>query len=93
MSRMVAPQGHVYGVELAAGKINAARAAAAEAARDNVTLTVAAAESLPLLGEGVDVAVVNGLFNLAPDKAAVASSSSPRSALRPRPTRAASSAP
>jgi arsenite methyltransferase len=73
MSRMVAPQGHVYGVDLAGGMINAARAAAAEATRDNVTLTVAAAENLPLPGESVDVAVANGLFNLAPDKAAVAS--------------------
>jgi SAM-dependent methyltransferase len=73
MARMVAPQGHVYGVDLAPGMIQAADAAVTEAAIDNVTLALAAAESLPLESESIDVAVVNGLFNLAPDKTAVLS--------------------
>jgi ubiquinone/menaquinone biosynthesis C-methylase UbiE len=49
----------------------AARAAVAEAGLENVTLRQAAAERLPLANASVDVAVVNGLFNLAPDKHAV----------------------
>jgi arsenite methyltransferase len=71
-ARLVAPHGHVDGVDLAPGMIAAARAAVAEAVLDSVTITEAAAESLPLASGSVDVAVVNGLFNLAPDKAAVA---------------------
>lgn len=72
-ARMVAPHGHVHGVDLAAGMLETARAAATQTGLENVTLIVGAAESLPLPGESTDVAVVNGLFNLAPDKPAVAS--------------------
>lgn len=60
-------------MDLAPGMITAARAAVAEAALANVTITEAAAESLPIASGSIDVAVVNGLFNLAPDKTAVAS--------------------
>jgi ubiquinone/menaquinone biosynthesis C-methylase UbiE len=73
MARMVAPHGHVYGVDIAPGMIATARTAVAEAGLDNVTIIESAAENLPLPDQSIDIAVVNGLFNLAPDKGAVAS--------------------
>ena len=72
MARLVAPQGHVYGVDLAPGMIAAAQTALEEARVNNVTIAQAAAEDLPLQSGSIDVAVVNGLFNLVPEKAAVA---------------------
>jgi arsenite methyltransferase len=72
-ARLVAPHGHVTGVDLARGMIAAARDAIAEAALHNVEITESSAETLPLASESIDVVSVNGLFNLAPDKAAVVS--------------------
>jgi ubiquinone/menaquinone biosynthesis C-methylase UbiE len=37
----------------------------------NTTIHTAAADFLPLADESIDVTLVNGLFNLTPDKAAV----------------------
>lgn len=71
-ARLVGPNGHVDGVDLAPGMIAAARAAVAQTALDTVTITEASAENLPLASGSIDIAVVNGLFNLAPDKSAVA---------------------
>lgn len=73
MARMVAPQGHVYGIDLAPGMIATAHAAVAEAAVENVSLIQAEAENLPLPSESIDVGVVNGLFNLVHHKGAAAS--------------------
>lgn len=73
MARMVAPGGRVYGIDLAPGMLATARAAIAETTLDNITIIETAAENLPLSTGSIDVAVVNGLFNLAPDKGAVAS--------------------
>lgn len=71
MARRVGPTGHVYAVDLAPGMIAAAAQAIAEAGLRNVTLYEAGAEDLPLPDASVDVAMVNGLFNLVPDKHAV----------------------
>lgn len=71
MARRVTPKGHVYGIDLAPGMLAAAREAVAEAGLQNVTLQEAPAEDLPLPDASIDVAVVNGLFNLVPDKYAV----------------------
>jgi len=49
-----------------------ARRAVAEEALQNVTILEGAAEQLPISDSTVDVAVVNGLFNLTLDKQAVA---------------------
>jgi SAM-dependent methyltransferase len=72
MARQVAPEGQVHGIDLAPAMLATARQAVAQAGLKNVTLREAAAESLPLPDSSIDVAVVNGLFNLVPDKAAVA---------------------
>jgi len=73
MARRVGPEGHVYAVDLAAGMVAAARQAVAEEDLRHVTVLQAPAERLPLPNGCVDVAVVNGLFNLTPDKSAVMS--------------------
>jgi len=71
-ARAVAPAGHVIGVDLADAMVNKAAATAREAGVDNVRFRRAEAESLPLDDATFDVAMVNGLFNLCPDKVAVA---------------------
>lgn len=71
MARRVGPEGRVYGVDLAPGMVTAARSAVAESGLRNVTILQAAAEALPLLDSSIDVVVVNGLFNLVPNKGAV----------------------
>ena len=71
-ARQVGPEGRVWGIDLAPGMIAAARRAVAEAEVQNVTLLEAPAEHIPLPQQSVDVALVNGLFNLAPGKDAVA---------------------
>jgi SAM-dependent methyltransferase len=73
IARWVAPHGHVHAVDLAPGMIAAARESVRAAGVHNVTVWQAFAEHLPLPDASIDVAVVNGLFNLAPDKIAVAS--------------------
>lgn len=73
MARRVAPGGHVYGVDLAPGMVAAALRAVADTGLENVSILQGAAEQLPLPDDSVDVAVVNGLFNLTPDKRAVIS--------------------
>jgi arsenite methyltransferase len=73
MARKVAPDGYVYGIDLAPGMVAAARQAVAKAGLENATIKEASAEAIPLPDAAVDVAVVNGLFNLAPDKGAVVS--------------------
>lgn len=71
-ARSVGPDARVYGVDMAPGMLARAREAVAEAGLTNVTILEGTAEELPLPDNSLDVAVVNGLFNLAPDKAAVA---------------------
>jgi arsenite methyltransferase len=71
-AKAVGPSGHVYGVDHAPGMVANARQAVDEAGAKNVTILEALAEAIPLPDQAVDVAMVNGLFNLAPDKAAVA---------------------
>jgi SAM-dependent methyltransferase len=70
-ARAVAP-GHVVGVDLSDAMVNKATATAREAGVDNVRFRRAEAESLPLDDAAFDLAMVNGLFNLCPDKMAVA---------------------
>jgi ubiquinone/menaquinone biosynthesis C-methylase UbiE len=51
--------------------LDAARLAAAEALLDNIAFLQAPAEAVPLGSESVDIILVNGIFNLCLDKAAV----------------------
>src|SRR5579872_500640 len=71
-ARRVGPRGWVYGVDLAPGMIANARRAILDAGLTTVSVVEAAAEELPLSDRSIDVALVNGLFNLAPEKPPVA---------------------
>jgi SAM-dependent methyltransferase len=71
-ARRIAPDGQVTGVDLSAAMVKKARATAREARAANVTFRRAEAESLPFEDKTFDVAMVNGLFNLCPDKTTVA---------------------
>jgi arsenite methyltransferase len=67
-ARQVGPAGHVYGLDLSANMLECARANADAASLDNVTFYLTPAEAMPLPDSSVDVAVVNGIFNLCPIK-------------------------
>jgi SAM-dependent methyltransferase len=67
----IGPAGHVTAIDLAPGMVDAARRAVAAAGLSTVTVIQAPAESIPLSDASVDVALVNGLLNLTPDKSAV----------------------
>jgi arsenite methyltransferase len=71
-ARQLGDAGHIYAVDSAEGMIAAARRAVTTARAENVSVIHASAEALPIENESVDAVIVNGLFNLAPDKTAVA---------------------
>jgi SAM-dependent methyltransferase len=64
--RRVGVEGSVTSVDFGETMLERARIAVREAHLPNVFLTRAAAESLPLHTASVDVAIVNGIFNLNP---------------------------
>ncbi len=70
-ARTVAPGGHVTGVDVAEAMIDRARRTAALHA-DNAAFEPADADAMPFPDAIFDAALVNGLFNLCPDKPAVA---------------------
>jgi SAM-dependent methyltransferase len=70
-ARQVSEKGHVHSVDFAPAMVERAAAAAATAGCHNVTTHQCSAASLPLNRESIDVALVNGLFNLTPEKEAV----------------------
>jgi SAM-dependent methyltransferase len=65
------PAGSVIGVDFSQGMLARARGAASEAGLGNVHNAQAGAENLPLQSGSVDVALVNGLFNLNPARGAI----------------------
>ncbi len=67
-AQIVGTQGHVFSVDLAPGMVAATRSVVEESGLRNVTVIEAPAEHIPLPDHDLDVAVVNGLFNLSPDK-------------------------
>jgi SAM-dependent methyltransferase len=67
----VGPAGRVIAVDLAMGMVRCTAAAADALGAPWVLPCQASAEALPLPTASVDVVLVNGLFNLAPHKAAV----------------------
>lgn len=71
-AQQVGPAGAVYGIDLAPGMVQRAAKAVAASEHENAVILESTAENLPLSDHSVDVALVNGLFNLAPDKPAVA---------------------
>lgn len=68
----VSPGGAVVGLELSASMVCRARALATALRVDNVSFERGEAEAMPFDEATFDAALVNGLFNLCPDKAGVA---------------------
>lgn len=67
-ARRVGPSGRVVGVDFSSEMLERAYRAAREAGQENVIYRRASAEELPPNDSEVDVAVVNGIFNLNPSR-------------------------
>jgi arsenite methyltransferase len=70
-ARRAGPVGKVIGIDFSASMLARARRAASQAGFANVMFCQAAAEKLPLPDGCVDVAIVNGIFNLNPARDAI----------------------
>jgi arsenite methyltransferase len=70
LARRVGSTGRVIGIDFSEAMLARARQAATASGLD-VTFTRGDAEQLPLDGASVDVALVNGIFNLNPARAAI----------------------
>lgn len=70
-SRRTGPRGKVYGVDFSDSMLERANRAVHEAGAENVEFLSADAEQLPLPDAAMDVALVNGILNLNPQRAAI----------------------
>lgn len=70
-ARRVGPTGKVVGVDFSVWMLSRARQAVAESGVTNVELRESDAERLPLADGEIDVAIVNGIFNLNPAREAI----------------------
>ncbi|HYN15124.1 MAG TPA: methyltransferase domain-containing protein [Terriglobales bacterium] len=70
-ARRVGPSGKVIGVDFSDTMLGRARKAAQEATVRNVSFEQADAERLPLSTASIDVALVNGIFNLNPARESI----------------------
>jgi len=70
-ARRAGPTGRVIGVDFSRSMLSLARRAAKEAGLSRVLFCEAAAENLPLTDASIDVALVNGIFNLNPAREAI----------------------
>ena len=70
-SGRVGVAGKVVGIDFSDAMLVRAREAAAEYGIDNVEFHYAEAEDLPIADGAIDVALVNGIFNLNPDREAI----------------------
>jgi SAM-dependent methyltransferase len=70
-AQMVAPDGHVTGIDMTPEMLGKARAAAAEMDVANVEFVEGEVERLPFPAESFDVVISNGVIDLIPDKDAV----------------------
>ena len=70
-ARRVGPAGKVIAVDFSTAMLDRARHAVLEAGASNVELREAGAEQLPIADEEIDVALVNGIFNLNPSRDAI----------------------
>ena len=71
-ARTVTPNGSVKGLDLSAAMVARAQALAAALGLKNAEFIEGNAEAMPFPDGAFDAALVNGFFNLCPDKAAVA---------------------
>jgi SAM-dependent methyltransferase len=67
-AKAVGPRGRAIGVDMTAGMLERARAAAAAAGLANVEVREGDALHLPVESASVDVVITNGVLNLTPDK-------------------------
>jgi ubiquinone/menaquinone biosynthesis C-methylase UbiE len=67
----VGPRGRVIGVDFSAAMLSRAQRSVAALGWGHVRLCQAAAEALPLAEASLDVALVNGIFNLNPARAQI----------------------
>lgn len=70
-ARRLGRQGFVVGVDFSPAMLARAHTAAEEAKAGNVRFLQADSEYLPLAGGSIDVALVNGIFNLNPRRARI----------------------
>lgn len=70
-ARRSGPRGRVVGVDFSPAMLERAHSAATEAALSNVIFCRADAEALPIKSGSIDVALVNGIFNLNPLRTAI----------------------
>lgn len=67
-SKRAGHQGAVTGIDFSGPMILRARQALSESGIDNIVFHVAEAERLPVENNSIDVALVNGIFNLSPER-------------------------
>jgi len=67
-AQMVAPEGHVVGIDMTPEMVAKARASAAELGAANVDFVESEAERLPFEDASFDVVISNGVIDLIPDK-------------------------
>src|SRR6266508_659237 len=70
-AQMVAPEGHVVGIDMTREMLDKARRAAGEMGAENVEFVEGEAEQLPFADASFDVVISNGVIVLVPDKDAV----------------------
>src|SRR6266540_5159085 len=70
-AQMVAPEGHVVGIDMTREMLDKARRAAGEMGAENVEFVEGEAEQLPFADASFDVVISNGVIDLVPDKDAV----------------------
>jgi ubiquinone/menaquinone biosynthesis C-methylase UbiE len=68
-AQRVGPGGRVVGIDFSKAMLERAKHAARSAPINNITVLSAAAEKLPLADATIDTALVNGVFNLNPERA------------------------
>ncbi|MEW6333493.1 MAG: methyltransferase domain-containing protein [Thermodesulfobacteriota bacterium] len=70
-ARRAGPAGRVIGIDFSSAMLDRARRAAREAGLENIQFRESPAERLPLTEGEIDVAIVNGIFNLNPRREAI----------------------
>jgi arsenite methyltransferase len=70
-ARRAGPTGRIVGIDFSAAMLARGHRAVGEAGVDNVAFVRAEAERLPLASGAIDVALVNGIFNLNPARQAM----------------------
>jgi arsenite methyltransferase len=67
-ARRIGPKGRVIGIDFSDAMLARARRAVEQVALDNVELHLADAEVIPVEDRVIDIAIINGIFNLNPER-------------------------